>query len=239
MKQFSVILLLCVVSASVFGAKPDKSASQSSKTEAGRIYDAPDPSAAGGIEGRLSSGKIRHVIAVDHDFKRRYLAEVMGDGQGFRLHGMAIGKYDLVIFTTNDGLYEGLTLGDPADKMEATSKANLQKRIAAADAFFNRSTIHRAGLVDDRLFVLVERIRDRKTLTQAGKVMDSEIRRVEVAQLNQATDDWQLVDSFFLYREPEPGNTHHPFLTHQHLPSLGNLRIVDSIKKLGTIELPK
>jgi hypothetical protein len=203
----------------------------------GRLYTAADPSNAGGISGSLSKGDIRFALAIDQDRKRVYRNE--GKGSSFSFTGVAVGKYDIVLVMTDGTVYEGLSLGEPTTSLSPTLQNNIQKRVAKADEFFNRSTIHRAGVVDDRVFVFAERIRDRDTLTQGGQLMDVEIRRLEVIQLTQASDDWQMSESRHLCREPEPGRgKHRPFLVSKRIPALGAIRVVDSVRQLGTITIP-
>lgn len=203
----------------------------------GRIYTAADPSNPGGITGAISKGDITYAMAIDHDRKRVYRGECKGSSFSFK--GIAVGKYDIVLITSDNKLYEGLALGEPAKNLSPVLLQNLQKRVAKADEFYNRSIIHRTGLVEDRAFTLVERIRDRKMLKQNADVMDAEMRRLEVIELTKSTDDWQMSGSRHFYREAEPGaGRHRPFLEPKNISALGNIRVVDSVKQLGTITLP-
>lgn len=203
----------------------------------GRLYTAPDSSNTGGISGSISKGDIKYAMAIDHDRKRVYRNECKGSN--FSFTGIAVGKYDLVLVTTDGKVYEGLALGDPATTLSPTSLENLKKRITKADEFFNRSTPHRLGVDGDRAYAFVERLRDKDTLTQGGQLMDVEIRRLEVIQFTQAIDDWQMVESRHLCREPEPGRgKHRPFLEPVNLPALGNIRVVNTVKELGRITIP-
>jgi hypothetical protein len=204
----------------------------------GRIYTAADSSNPGGITGSISKGEIRFAVAVDHDRKRAYRVECNGSPD-FSFTGLAVGKYDIVLVMTDNKVYEGLALGDPATSLKPEQQQNLQKRVAKADEFFNRSVIHRAGVVEERVFVFVERIRDRKMLKQSGAVMDAEMRRLEVIELTQATDDWQMTSTRHLYREPEPGaGRQRPFLEPKYVPGLGSIRVVDSVRQLGKVMVP-
>jgi len=204
---------------------------------AGRIYTAADPSNPGGIAGSISKGDITYAMAVDHDRKRVYRGECKGSDFSFR--GIAVGKYDIVIMTSDGKVYEGLALGEPTKSLSPALLQNLQKRVAKADEFYNRSIIHRAGVVEDRAFAFVERIRDRRMVKQNADLMDAEMRRLEVIELTQSTDDWQMTESRHIYREPEPGaGKHRPFLEPKRIPALGNIRVVDSVKQLGKITIP-
>lgn len=229
MRRFLFLVLLLAGALTVVARVPE--------TESGRIYTEPDSSSSGGIDGRISKGDISYAIAVDRERKRVYLGD--GDGNRFRFTGMAVGKYDLVLITADGNLYEGLELGEPVDKLPPKLLENLKTRIAKADEFFNRSTPHRLGVEGERAFAFVERIRDNRILRGSGKKMDVEMRRLEIIQLQQAADDWQMSDTRHIYREPEPGaGKHRPFLVPRNIPALGNIRVVERVKELGTIMLP-
>jgi hypothetical protein len=205
---------------------------------AGRIYTAADPAVPGGIDGALSRGEITFAIAIDHDRKHVYRGEIKGSRFTFR--GIPTHKYDLILITNDNKAYEGFALGDGAfNSLASVSQSNLLARIKKADEFFNRSIAHRIGVDGDRAYAFIERLRDRDTLTQGGQLMDVEIRRLEVSQFDQATDNWQMTEARHIYREPEKGRgKHRPFLHTIHVPELGNIRVVDSVKQIGTVMIP-
>jgi hypothetical protein len=204
----------------------------------GRIYTKPDPAATGGIQGQAGI-ELTHAIAIDQERVHVYLAELSEAGKSFNFAHIPIGKYDLVLVTKDGAVYEGLTLGDPADSITGTSLKNLQTRIAVADAFFNRSEVYRIGLDGERVLAFVERIRDKVTLKQSGDVLDANLRRLEIIELEQATDDWQMATTRHIYREELPRTDSPPFLKHIYFSGLGNIRVVDSLKDLGALTLPK
>ena len=125
-------------------------------------------------------------------------------------------------------------------KLIAEYSKGMKKRVAMADAFFNRSKIHRFGIDGEKALVFVERLRDKgDILKQSGEALGENLRRLEVIELDQATDDWQMIQSRHLYREGEPIVKGAPFLKHAFVAGLGNIRVVDSIKDLGTLAVPK
>ena len=204
----------------------------------GRIYTAPDAGAAGGIAGSVTAD-LTHAIAIDHDRSHVYLAELSDSGHAFRFARLPVGKYDLVLVTKDRALYEGIALGDPAASLGPASMKNLVTRISLADSFFNRYTIHRTGIAGGRVLVFVERIRDKTILKQSGEKLDADLRRLEVIELEQAGDDWQMVATRHIYREGEPIEDTPPFLKHVFFSALGNIRVVDTVKELGALTLPK
>ena len=206
--------------------------------DSGRIYTAPDASAPGGIQGSIAV-ELTHAIAIDHDRLHVYLADLSDGGRAFHFAHLPVSKYDLVLVSKDRALYEGLSLGDAATSIGDTSLKNLQTRIALADSFFNRHAIHRTGIVGDRVLAFVERIRDKTILKQSGEKLDADLRRLEIIELEQASDDWQMIATRHIYREDEPVEDNPPFLRHAFVSALGNIRVVDSLKDLGALTLPK
>jgi len=205
--------------------------------QAGRIYTVPEAGARGGITGAVSAGELTHVIAVDSEREKVFRGTANG-GQ-FRFERLPVGKYDLVLVTKERGVYEGLRLGNADAVMPTELLEKLEKRVAMADAFFNRAKIHRWGLDGERVLAFVERIRDRKILKGSGETLDANLRRLEVIELEQATDDWQMIESRHLYREGEPIVSSPSFLKHAYVTGLSGIRVVDSVKELGTVTLTK
>ena len=206
--------------------------------ESGRIYTIPDVTSPAGILGRTEA-ELTHAIAVDHERLHAYLGELSDAGRAFSFQHLPVGKFDLVLITRDGSVYEGVSLGNPPDAIAAGPLKNLQTRIALADAFFNRHLVHRTGVDGDRAFAFVERIRDKLILKQSGEKLDANLRRLEIIELEQAGDDWQMVSTRHIYREDEPLVENPPFFKHFFFSGLGNIRIVDSVKDLGLLVLPK
>ena len=209
-----------------------------SLADQGRIYTKPDPASAGGIAGSADT-ELTHALAIDHERARVYHAELSGAEKAFRFEHLPVGKYDLVLVAKNRTVYEGLALGDSSPNPSPVSSKNLATRIAVADSFFNRHAVHRTGFEGDRALAFVERIRDRLILKQSGEKLDSNLRRLEIIELEQAADDWQMVTTRHIYREEEPVEKSPGFLRHFRISGLGNIRVVGSVKQLGTVTLPK
>ncbi len=170
----------------------------------GRIYTNPDGTSPGGILGRFGA-ELTHAIAVEHERAHVYLAELSDGGKTFKFSHLPVGKYDLVLVTKNGTVYEGLALGGPPDAIPPTvSLKNLETRIAVADSFFNRHTIHRIGIDGETVLAFVERLRDKLILKQSGEKLNSNLRRLEIIDLERAGDDWQMAATRHIYREDEP-----------------------------------
>jgi hypothetical protein len=202
-----------------------------------RIYTAPNPEDMGGIKGTCGA-EITHALAVNHDHLRVYRGDVSADGRSFNFAHLPLGKYDLVMVTKDKLVYEGLALGEPAPPSQPpASMANLKKRVDAQDAFFNHAKIHRAGFDGATCNAFVERTSDRKILKQDGTKLGANLRRLEILELAQAEDDWQVTTTRIIYREEQPVEGI-DFITDKYVPEFSNLRVIDSVKDIGTVVLP-
>lgn len=224
MKTFLGVLLLFCCAASL-------------RADPGRIYTKPDPAATGGIEGAAPMA-LTHALAVDHELLHVYRAELSDGGKTFQFHHLPVGKYDLVLVTAGNEVFEGLALGPPPVNPDPSFEEGLRTRVGAADSFFNRFAILRAGVSEERALAFVERIRDRLTLQQSGEKLDANLRRFEIIELAKAGDDWQMSATRHIYREEELVRESPPFMKHFFVSAIGNLRVVDSVKQLGELALP-
>lgn len=198
------------------------------------IYTKIDEANAGAIKGTTDK-PLTHAIAIERDRVRVYLATLADEGRTFQFKHLPVGRYDLALVTKDAGIYEGLQLGEDASSLSKQSLELIRERMAQADTFFNQWRIHRIGLDGDHAFVLVERLRDKKSLTQSGEVVPANIHRFEIADLQRAADDWQMIGTRHFYREPDSLDT---TLFHDHFMSaLQNIRVIDSPKDLGRLSL--
>jgi len=207
------------------------------RADPGRIYTAPDPASPGGIEGS-SPLPLTHALAVERGRLKVYRANLDSGGKAFRFPNLPVGKYDLVLISSGGIVFEGLDLGAPAGGLDPISRENLEKRISAADSFFNRHAAHRIGTTGDQSLIFVERIRDRTILKQSGATLDANLRRFEIIELARAADDWQMTTTRHIYREEDPVRTSPAFMKHFFVSTIGNLRVVDTVKQLGALALP-
>lgn len=202
----------------------------------GRIYTKPAQEDKGVITGKVAGGVLTHALAVERDRKRVYQAALDGGGSGFHFAKLPVGRFDLVLVTKDGRVIEGLALGGD-EKLPDERRKHLETGVARADSFFNRRVIHRFGVAEGVALVFTERIRDKTILRGSGEKIDANLRRLEIIELRQAGDDWQMTDTRHLYREQTPLVKGIPFLTHTHLPQLGGLRVAGEPRDLGTVTL--
>ncbi|MEI6675877.1 MAG: hypothetical protein WCO57_11945 [Verrucomicrobiota bacterium] len=202
----------------------------------GRIYTKPLTTDAGIISAKVKGAVLTHAIAVERDRTRVYLATLEDAGAGFRFTNLPVGRFDLVLVTKDNRVLEGLALGAAAVLPEDRVK-HLQDGVTKADSFFNRRVRHRTGLEGEVALVFVERLRDGQILRGSGEELNAGLRRLEIIELHEADDEWQMVRTRHLYREETPRQQGIPFFTHRHLPALGGLRIGTTPRDLGTLDL--
>jgi hypothetical protein len=204
------------------------------------LYTKPVDGAGGGIAARVDQ-ELTHAIALNRDRVQCFKGDLSNGGKSFRITGLPTGKYDLILVTKSGAVFEGVELGEDAPKLPAVSLKNTEERIDKSDTFFNKTKIHRAGLIEDgeKQLLLVERVRDKEILKQSGEVLKANLRRLEVVELIKAADDWQFLNTRHIYREEAPVGPGMTFFKHAYVPGLGNVRVIDSVKDLGSIVLPK
>jgi hypothetical protein len=179
---------------------------------------------------------LTHALAVERDRTRVYRAVLEAAGTGFRFEKLPVGRFDLVLVTKDNRVIEGLGIGNTPDLPEDRAK-HLEQGVTKADSFFNRHIRHRTGIEGEVALVFVERVRDRQILRGSGEEIDANLRRLEIIELREADDEWQMVKTRHLFREETPKIKDIPFLIHQHLPALGGLRIASAPRELGVIDL--
>ena len=203
------------------------------------FYTKPKPEAGGGITGKVDS-PLFIAIALERDRTSSYKGQLEDSGAKFVFKGLPTGKYDLILVTKDDHVVEGLFLGDEPTTVTGENLKRLEERIAAADGFFNKYQLQRFGLIENgaKILAFIERMRDKPALTQGGETLQGAVRRLEIAQFDRSADTWSFLVNRHLYREQEaPGKTQ--FLKNHHVPQLGGIRVIDSVKDIGSIALPK
>jgi hypothetical protein len=204
----------------------------------GRIYTKPQAADTGVITGKVKGAVLTHAIAVERDRTRVYQGTLDPAGTGFRFANMPVGRFDLVLVTKDNRVVEGLALGAAANLPQDRAQ-HLAQGVAKADTFFNRHARHRVGLDGGVALVFAERLRDGTILRGSGEPLDACLRRLEIIELHEADDEWQMTRTRHLYREETPRQQGIPFLQHLHQPALGGLRVAATPRDLGTIDLTK
>lgn len=217
--------------------------------QSSKLYTDPDPTAGGGLHGIIASPAqpMDYIFALSQeDYTRVYRGEILGNGHEFRFTGLPVGKYDLFIVFP-DCFYEGLVLyrGDNAltakDISGTANYQGIEQTIQKATAFFDTKKIHRlegeTGRAAKARCVLQE-LRTRSTTLQSGAVRgDIQIRSLKLALLEDVNIGWSLENTREILRQEVAGSEVRGLLPHHYSAKIGNFRVIDSIKELGTMNL--
>jgi hypothetical protein len=222
---------------------------QNTKTPARyKLYTTPDPAAPGGITGRVTRpGKpIEQVLAIPFDAPEKvYEGTIEGDDKrSFRFTGLPMRKYDLVIIFDNT-FYEGIQLERGEDTLTDEDRKKIDAIVQKSEPFFTHKFIHRAeGTTgrgnQSRAICTFLRAKGSELMWEKheGKWNREDFRRTfKLLILKDVGPGWQVVRARDLY----PVWTSPTFAkpTHHFTASLSRIRVADSIKDLGDLDLTR
>jgi len=212
-----------------------------------RLYEAPDPNSPGGIEGSITSPKkpIVQILAIPPDAPEEvYQGEVTGpDRRAFRFAGLPIRKYDLIVIY-DDAIHEGLQLHRGVSTLSDEDLAKVKATIDNSEPFFTKKIIHRLEGESGRGNLsrcITTFVREKPSLTymdakNAEKSRSGFYRHTfKLVMLKDVGPGWQIVRARDLY--PTWFEPKKPLPRHFHEPSLSRIRVADSVKNVGTLEL--
>lgn len=211
-----------------------------------RLYTAPDPSNPGGIQGHILRPRqpIEQILAIPPDEPRLvYQGTIEGsDKQGFRFEGLPMRKYDLVIIYRNS-FYEGLQLLRGESTLTDDDKAKIDTSIQKSEPYFPYKIIHRlegeTGRGNSARAICTYYL-DRKSALlfnshEGGYSRDDPRRTFKIVILKQVGPGWQIERSRDLFPIWATPGTLKP--KHEYRKQLSRIRVADSVKDLGTIDL--
>ncbi|MCX7819490.1 MAG: hypothetical protein N2652_09855 [Kiritimatiellae bacterium] len=209
-----------------------------------RLYTAPDPSAGGGIVLRLpaTAPPLRAAIAVPGlSRERAYLGRLGTDARSAEFAGLPTDRYDLML-VFDDWFAEGLLLSRDPDSLGEADRRAIRETVDRSVPFFDTKVIHRCegvGGRGGRAAAVLQEVRTRPiTLQDASVRTDIQIRSLKLAFFEEVGPGWHLVRTRELLRqEVGPGETK-GVLRHAFVPVLQGVRVMDSVRDLGEIQLP-
>ena len=233
------LVLAAVIFAALAGAGEVTKTRQSN-----RLYTPSDPSAKGGIHGRVKGEQqlLCEAFAVPADnIKLVYRGVVSENGHEFSFAGLPVAKYDLLL-VSRSRFYEGFKLTPDADSLTARDRKMIEAIIMKSVPFFNLKKIHRCegtiGSSGVARCVLQEARTLPVTLQNAVVRTDIQVRSIKLACLEDiGTTGWQLVNTREIIRMEVGPDDVKGILPHTYLPAVSQIRVVDEIKELGEIEL--
>ena len=170
------------------------------------LYTNPDPSAKGGIKGKITnpSDYVVGVFALcPNQHKWCYVATRSGEKKReFEIVGLPMEKYDLVILHKN-AIYEGLTLCPEGSTLTTKDRQMITAQIQKSEPFFDQKIVFRfegktgKGEKADGIAVF---IRNKESADSAvGSTFTDHRRSVKVFHMMQVGPGWQVAANREIY----------------------------------------
>lgn len=203
------------------------------------LYTDPDPSANGGLRGTVVYPLDRLVAVMampPHNPRSVYRGEITGGGNGFRFQGLPIAKYDLVL-VFEKAFYEGLTLTYDEDTLTEEDRRAIAAHIHQSIPFFNVKRVHRIQGTTGREGTARSVLQELRTREIRRTPPGTRVRSLKLAFSEDVHIGWQMVHTReLLHQEARPGH-YKELLTHHFHPDLGDIRVINSIRDLGELDL--
>ena len=211
-----------------------------------KLYTAPDASDTGGLRGHIELPKAPLVAALavpNSELARCYKATLSKDGRSFEFNNLPTAKYDLLLVFP-EMIYEGFTLNRSANSLYTNDWKSIHEILNKSEPFYEIKRIERMEGVSGGAGwaqAVFQELRARPVTLQSAKVRnDIQIRTVKLARFENVGPAWQLLITREVCRQEVAGKERKGLLPHYYCPDkLGNLRIVDTVKDLGNVELPE
>jgi hypothetical protein len=209
-----------------------------------RLYTDPDPDAKGGMRGSVtsSSAAISAVFALPPAYPERvYKGSALDDGHGFEILGLPAAMYDLLIVCGNR-CYEGLTLQRGQGSLTDADRDGIRDIIERSEPFYNEKTVHRldgvTGHMTGSARAFCTFLRSKKSIGFIDGIWRHEHRRsLKLVLLEHVGPGWQVErtrEIFTVMVKPGSGTGSTVFRR-----SLGRIRVTDSVRELGDLDVAK
>lgn len=241
MNVWKLLLLLCVFLLPASGLLAGK---VTGTQQSSRLYTKSDPNARGGIYAKLVAfaNPVQQAFAIDNgNPKLVYQGTVSEDGTEIRFTGLPVAIYDLVL-VASDRFYEGCRLARDPDTLTDRDRTNIAFTINKSVPFFDTKKIHRCEGATGRngkVRCVLQEVRTKPiTLQDATTRTDIQVRSIKLAFLEDVGEvGWQIVQTREILRTEVGPPDMHGLLPHCYLPGLGGIRVVDTDKDLGELNL--
>jgi hypothetical protein len=238
-----VLALLCCLGA-IWPARAQETRAATGTRQSTYLYTAPTPGAGGGLHGRIESPAkpIVRILAQSADeWKRVYAGDVLGDRREFRFSGLPVGKYALLVLFA-DEFVEGLTLNPDENTLTTKDQEAIAAAIAKSTPFFNEKKIHRCEGVTGtagKARCILQEVRTRPITLQSAEVRsDIQVRSIKLALVEDVNIGWSVINTREFSRQEVAATDARGLLPHHFSPKLGGIRVIDSVKELGSLSLP-
>ena len=212
--------------------------------QSSRLYTKSDPAASGGMHAKLAAfaHPVQQVFAIDNgNPKLIYQGTVSEDGKQIQFTGLPSAIYDLVL-VASDRFYEGCRLARDPDTLTDRDRQSIAFTINKSVPFFDTKKIHRCEGMSGRngkVRCVLQEVRTHPVMLQSGiERTDIQVRSIKLAFLEDVGEvGWQLVKTREIVRTEVGPQDIKGLLPHCYLPGLGGIRVVDTDKDLGELNL--
>jgi hypothetical protein len=212
--------------------------------QSSRLYTKGDPVARGGIHARLTAcaNPVQQAFAIDNgNPKLVYQGTVAEDGKEIQFTGLPAAIYDLVLVAP-DRFYEGCRLARDPDTLTDRDRHSIAFTINKSVPFFDTKKIHRCEGLSGRngkARCVLQEMRTRPVTLQSGEERtDIQVRSIKLAFLEDVGEvGWQMVQTREIVRTEVGPRDRKGLLPHCYLPVLSGIRVVDTEKDLGELNL--
>ena len=212
--------------------------------QSSRLYTKSDPAARGGIHAKLVAftKPVQQVFAINNgNPKLVYQGTVSEDGKEIQFTGLPAAIYDLVLVAA-DRFYEGCRLARDPDTLTDRDRQLIAFTINKSVPFFDTKKIHRCEGTTGRngkVRCILQEVRTHPVMLQSAvERTDIQIRSIKLAFLEDVGEiGWQMVKTREILRTEVGPQDMKGILPHCYQPVLGGIRVVDTDKDLGELNL--
>jgi hypothetical protein len=205
------------------------------------LYTPPDPSATGGLR-LVSPVPLEFAFAIPESNQEHvYKGTIAGDQKEVSFANLPISLYDLLL-VTRDHFYEGISLNRDENSLTPKDLSSIEEIFSRSIPFMNvkrTETVKGAPGDDGRATALVQWMRiGGNLLNQNDDLMvGHQIRSLRLAFLADVGPGWQVTGTRELLRTDVFPDMPRGLLGVTHVDDLNGVRVVDSVKDLGPVNL--
>ena len=205
------------------------------------LYTPPDPSATGGLH-LISPLPLEFAFAIPESNQEYvYKGTIGADQKDISFSGLPVSKYDLVL-VTKDRFYEGISLNRDENSLTPQDLTSIEEILSRSVPFMNvKRTEAVKGTPGDngQATALVQWMRaGGNLLNQNGDMMvGHQIRSLRLAFLADVGPGWQVTGTREIIRTDVFPDMLHGLLGVTYVDNLNGIRVVDSVKDIGLVNL--
>jgi len=247
--RFAPILLACaILSARAYQAAPGglpqpviPEAHPGGEYKSLLLYTSPAPEATGGLH-LVSPVPLELAVAISESNQEHVYRAALGpDQKDITFSNLPVSKYDLLL-VTKDKFYEGITLNRDDNSLTDKDRAAIEEVFSRSVPFLNekRTELVKGTPGDDgHATALVQWMRvGGNLLNQNGDLLTGhQIRSLRLAFLADVGPGWQVTGTRELLRTDVFPDMLKGFLPVLYADDLNGIRVTDSVKNIGTINI--